>query len=57
MSEQWTIENIDFFEVARDGDQVSIRFMDLFDQGEEYLLSVDDASWLRDALTKVIDTG
>lgn len=57
MCEEWEIENVDFFEVWRHGDTVSIKFMDLFDDGVEYMLPVPDAEFLRDALTKILVEG
>lgn len=48
------IENVDFFEVWRHDGIVSIKFVDVFDEGVEYMLPVVDAAGLRDALTVAI---
>lgn len=48
------VENIDFYEVEREGNEITLKFTDLFGDGELYRLPLDDARKLRDAITHLL---
>jgi hypothetical protein len=48
------IENVDGYEVARLGETISLRFTDLFGEGEIYYFDLTDARVIRDALTTAL---
>lgn len=49
------IENVDRFTVERDGDEVLIKFMDMFGNGQCYGFPIRDARKIRNALTRAIN--
>lgn len=48
------VENVDQYQVERDGDVIVIKFMDIFGDGLAFGFPVNDARKIRDALTQVI---
>ncbi|HWT39681.1 MAG TPA: hypothetical protein VN081_00145 [Dongiaceae bacterium] len=48
------MENVDFYDIKRDGSNIVITFYDIVEQGEEFIFPVEDAWKILRALHSIL---